>query len=225
MYTEDTVTKTNDGGLNSMRNEHKVRWIHPLDDPVRCPVRLIDKYMSLCPPVTMKSMKPNFYLRSLEKYNPAQWYSTQVLGLQKIMKTVKDMLKSCDLDGFFTNHSLRRTGTSRLFQAGVDRKLVKEYSGHRSEALDQYQITSEKQKEMISNILAGPKDVSVENNIAEKSNSELESSDSNVNISCNCNKKNMQITEVNQVGSLINQLVKDRGDAKTVVRIEIEFNG
>ena len=49
VYTEDTVTKTNDGGLNSMQKEHKVRWIHPAENPTRCPVRLVDKYMSLCP--------------------------------------------------------------------------------------------------------------------------------------------------------------------------------
>ena len=58
------------------------------------------------------------------------------------------------MDGFLTNHSLRRTSTSRLFQAGIDRKLVKEYSGYRS---DQYQFTSEEQKETISKVLAGPK--------------------------------------------------------------------
>ena len=120
VYAEDTVTKTNDGGLSSLKKQRKVRWIHPASNVNRCPVHLVNKYMSLYPPVTKKSMKPNFYLRSLEKINPAQWYSTQVLGLNKIKQTVNEMLKSAELDGFFTNHSLRCTGTSRLFQAGVD---------------------------------------------------------------------------------------------------------
>ena len=169
-------------------------------------------------------MKSNFYLRSLEKYNPAKWYSTQVLGLHKIMKTVKEMLKKNELDGFFTNHSLRCSGTSRLFQAGVDRKLVKEYSGHRSDALDQYQITSENQKQMISNILAGAKQApstvtSTESKATSKT--EVKEPDGNVNISCGCKQKNVQISEINQVGSLINQLVTARGDSKTVVQIEI----
>ena len=59
VYCEDMVTKTNDGGLNHMRKEHKVVWIYPSKNSVRCPVRLIDQYMSLCPPVG-KNNKANF---------------------------------------------------------------------------------------------------------------------------------------------------------------------
>ena len=66
---------------------------------------------------------------------------------------MKDVLRNAKLDGFFTNHSLHRTGTSQLFQAGIDKKLVKDYSGHRSDAPDQYQIISEQQKETISKVL------------------------------------------------------------------------
>ena len=87
--------------------------------------------------MTKKSMKPNFYLRSLEKINPGQWHSTQVFGLNKIKLTVKEMLKSAKLDGFFTNHSLRCTGTSTIFQAGLDQKLVKDYLGYHADTLDQ----------------------------------------------------------------------------------------
>ena len=138
VYSEDTITKTNDGGIDSLKKDRKVRWIHPSNNVNRCTVHLVDKYMSLCPPVTKRSMKPNFYLRSLERTNPAQWYSTQVVGLNTLKKTVGEMLKNTKLDGFFSNHSLRRTGISHLFQAGVPQKLIKEYSGHRSEALDRY---------------------------------------------------------------------------------------
>ena len=105
---------------------------------------LVVKYMSLCPPITKPSMKPNFYLHSLERTNSAQWYSTQVVGLNTLKKTVGEMLRNTELDGFFSNHSLHRTGISPLFQAGVPQKLIKEYSGHHSEALDRYQIPSEK---------------------------------------------------------------------------------
>ena len=72
VYNEDMVTKTNDGGLASMRRDRKVVWIYPSEDVNRCPVRLIDKYTSLCPPVKNERMKPNFYLRELERTNPAQ---------------------------------------------------------------------------------------------------------------------------------------------------------
>ena len=108
-------------------------------------------------------MKPNFYLRSLEKINPTQWYSTQFFGLNKIKQTVKEILKSVELDVFFTNHSLRCTGITRLFYAGLDQKLVKEYSWYHSDTLGQYQIPLKHQKEMISEVLAGfqPKEIEI----------------------------------------------------------------
>ena len=66
--------------------------------------------------------------------------------MNTLHKVVGKMLKSAELDGYFTNHSLHRSGTSRLFQAGIDRKIVKEYTGHVSDAVDKYQITSAEQK-------------------------------------------------------------------------------
>ena len=106
VYREDTVTKTNDGGLSHLKKERKVVWIFPSSNINRCLVRLVDKYVSLCPEVGPKN-KPNFYLRSLEKTNPAQWYGVQPIGKNSLSKVVKNLLKSANLDGYFTNHSLR----------------------------------------------------------------------------------------------------------------------
>ena len=64
-------------------------------------------------------------------------------------------MASAGYDGFFSGHSLRRTGGSRLFQAGVQRKLVKEVTGHASDAIDKYQVTSDSQRAAMSNILQG----------------------------------------------------------------------
>ena len=49
------------------------------------------------------------------------------------MKTmVRDMFSDTHLDGHFTNHSLRTTGTSELFAAGVPEALIQKRTGHRS---------------------------------------------------------------------------------------------
>ena len=93
VYEEDSITKTNDGGLASIRKDRKIVWINPNVNKVRCPVRLFDKYVSLCPPVKGESGKHNFYLRSMERPNPCQWYTTQVVGLNTLKKTVKQILK------------------------------------------------------------------------------------------------------------------------------------
>ena len=72
----------------------------------------------------------DFYLRSLEKSTINQWYGEQVVGLNNLRKVTGKLLKSVKLDGFFTKHSPRRSGTNRLFQGGVDKKLIKEFAGH-----------------------------------------------------------------------------------------------
>ena len=118
-----------------------------------CPVRIIDKYMSLCPAVTDKTKKSNFYLQSLEKTNQAQWYEVQPVGKNTLSKVVGKLLKSGNLDGYFTKHSLRHTSTTRLFQVGVDKKIIKEIIGHTSDVLVKYQVTSLQQKEVVSKIL------------------------------------------------------------------------
>ena len=50
VYREDSCTKTHDGGLKDMRNERKIVWVYPNKTNIqRCPLRLVQKYLSLCP--------------------------------------------------------------------------------------------------------------------------------------------------------------------------------
>ena len=67
VYREDRITKTHDGGLNDMKSERKEVWIYPNNNVNRCPVRLIEKYMSLCPKYQKKK---NFYLKAKQKPTP-----------------------------------------------------------------------------------------------------------------------------------------------------------
>ena len=65
VYREDSCTKTHDGGLKDMRNDRKIVWVYPNKENVnRCPVRLVEKYISLCPG---QGKKTNFYLQSRQK--------------------------------------------------------------------------------------------------------------------------------------------------------------
>ena len=68
------------------------------------------------------------------------------------------MLKDTQLDGYCTNHSLHWSGVSRLFHAGIDKKLIRKFSGQQSDALDQYEITSHDQRMVISSIIVGSDD-------------------------------------------------------------------
>ena len=53
--------------------------------------------MRLLPPVGPKSKKSNFYLRSLEKPNSAEWYRTQLVGRNTLTPVVKELLKSAEI--------------------------------------------------------------------------------------------------------------------------------
>ena len=228
VYQEDCVTKTHDGGLKDIKHERKLVWIYPNAANInRCPVRLIDKYLSLCPKITRKQ---NFYLQSLQKPTPTQWYSVQVVGENTISKVVKKLMEQAGIEGFFTNHSARRTGGTRLFRAGVQRKLVKEATGHASDAIDKYQITSDAQHEMMSKIIAGPQvDVVKECEALETPpvTSHSNDNDASVTISQDKSVGESTKTKVNQenVGEVINSIIKShKGNGKTRIKIEIEIS-
>ena len=152
VYREDNVTKTNRGGLRDMKKERKVVWVKPNSSWERCPVRIVQKYLNLLPKIGVKA---NLYLQSLKKPRPNCWYSTVPVGINKIRGVVSELLHNAGLDGYFTNHSLRRTCATRLFQAGQSVKLVKEVTGHVSDAVHKYQTTSDEQRMNLSEIVQG----------------------------------------------------------------------
>ena len=236
IYREDTVTKTNDGGLSNWRKERKVVRVYPSSNIERCPVRLVDKYVSLCPQIYKTGKKPNFYLRPLEKINPAQWYGEMPVGKNTLSKVVGKLLKSANLDGYFTNHSLRRTSATPLFQAGIDKKIVKEVTGHISDVLDKYQITLNKQKEEVSNVLQGGSCDGTEFKAVKPKRSEepimpsLELSVTNKNTSksvpvvSNCSCKTFNLGDRNDLATMINDIVSRLKSSKAVIKLEIELS-
>ena len=94
-------------------------------------------------------------LHSLKYTKPNLWYCETPLGINKVRSVVSDMLKHAGLDGFFTNHSLRRMAATRLFRPGANVKLIKEITGHVSNAVEKYEITSDKQRMELSSIIQG----------------------------------------------------------------------
>ena len=196
-------------------------WVYPSSNPSCCPVRLIEKYIRLYPVVTQKTKKFNFYLRSLEKPTLNQWCGEWCVGQHTLSKTVKEMLKSAKLNEFFTNHSLRRSTTSRIFQNGIDRKLVKEYTGHILDAVDCYQITSDEQHKCMSRIIQGNQskndkqesklEVLVQDNISAKC------------VGCMVDKKTIDVKDVTEVGGMLTELLSKRKGMKTSIKIEWTF--
>ena len=217
VYTEDFVTKTNDGGLKSMNKERKIVWVYPSSNKVRCPVCILDKYMSLLPPVR-HNRKANFYLRSLECVSPVQWYREQVVGLNTLKKTIKTLAEYANIQGYFTNHSLRRSGTTRLFQAGVDRKIVKEYTGHSSDTVDKYQITSHAQRQQVSEILAG------ENEQKECSSKEQYPCSSEISVGKTSQSNVVIVNDFTKIAETISNVIKSNKGHKATIKMSIEID-
>ena len=83
------------------------------------------------------------------------WYSTSPIGHTTLAGTVSRMCKAAGVGGFKTNHSLRATAATRLYQAGIDEQLIMEKTGHHSlEGVRSYKRTNNEQHENLSDILS-----------------------------------------------------------------------
>ena len=137
------------------------------------------------------------------------------------------MLKSVKTEGFYTNHSLHRSSTTRLFNKGVDRKLIKEFVEHTSDAVDAYQVTSEEQRASLSNIIkAEGGSVNIEQN-------EIQDSDMQISVKqksevgslcCSCNNQTVKVAKTSELGDMIDQIVNVKRRGKATIKIEIEFD-
>ncbi len=61
------------------------------------------------------------------------------------------------IPGRFTNHSLRMTAATRMFNAGVEEEVVKECTGHKSNAVCAYKRTSDSVLEQAERAAIGEK--------------------------------------------------------------------
>ena len=154
-YTED-ISKNRPGGLKGRKVKPKTVLHHAnLENPERCFVRLFKQYVKLCP----ESQPAHaFYMKPLHQPTPSCWYSNKPLGHYTLSKTVARLCQEAGISGYKTNHSLRATTATRLYQSGVDEQLVMERTGHRSlEGVRNYKRTSDMQREALSDILNSKK--------------------------------------------------------------------
>lgn len=150
-YTEN-VSKNNRGGMAQRKLEAK-RVVHHanISNPARCFVALYQAYLKHWP--ANKTCEA-FYLTPLKKPKGDVWYSNVPVGHNTLAKTVKRLCERAGISGFKTNHSLRVTSATRLFQSGVEEQLIMSRTGHRSvEGVRTYKRTSTEQKEALSKVL------------------------------------------------------------------------
>ena len=124
----------------------------------RCPVYILDSYLSKLPKTGTQDI---FHLRPLEEIpmDPSlPWYSAVPVGRDTLHKKMSTMCKQAGVQGHITNHSLRATSATRMYERNVPEKIIQERTGHRSlESLRCYERTSGLQHQTVSNILSAPK--------------------------------------------------------------------
>lgn len=128
----ENVSKTNSGGLKHLKIEPKcVTHIDTLSEtnPTRSHALLLLKYLSLRP-----NDKKEFYLTPLQTVTCSSkvWFKSTPVGHNTLAKTVPRLCSTVGISGYKTNHSLRATCATRLYNEGVDEQAIMERTGHRS---------------------------------------------------------------------------------------------
>lgn len=180
-YTEDT-SKTRQGGINHRKITPKVvNAYENTSHPERCIVRLYAKYMSHCPKIRTNAL----CLRPLTTPVGSVWYGKQPVGINKLAAVVKRLCSAAGLQGHRTNHSLRASAATRLYNENFDEQVIAETTGHRSNSVRQYKRTSEHLQERASYALQGIlPDVK---KVCRSAPSTVTDPDSNVTVQVTCN--------------------------------------
>ena len=122
----------------------------------RCYVFLLRFYLQKLAPKVLEDPDSVFYWKPRDVVpasDSTPWFTLQVIGRNVLASMVKRMFQEVGIDGK-TNHSLRATGATRLFEANVLVKLIKERTGHKSlDALRLYERTSSEQQKSVANLM------------------------------------------------------------------------
>lgn len=127
-YTED-CEKTRNGGLRDRNISPKIIDVYE-NDSERNIVKIYKKYVSVRP---QGKNCHSFYLQPLTEPKGNIWYKDQPMGENSLGEVIKKLFANASIEGHFTNHSLRRSKVTRLFQAGHEKENIKNQTGHKSD--------------------------------------------------------------------------------------------
>ena len=141
-YTKDFHSKTNQGGISDRKHHSKVVRTYGDSCQERNIVHLFEKYVRLLPQ-SGKSDALYKYAATVSKRNPQTWYIDKPIGINVLSKTVSNLMSRIGREGKFTNHSLQVSAATHMFNDGIEKQVVKEKTGHRSNAIRAYKRTAE----------------------------------------------------------------------------------
>ena len=131
----ERATKNHPGDLNDNEENSQAIMCEWPDNPERCPVRCIKKYLQKrnpnCPALWQKPRN-----HSTGKFNEsdAVWYCNVPLGKHNLDNLLGRVSKNVGLSTHFTSHCIRATSVTILKAAGLGNSRVKSVTGHKSDA-------------------------------------------------------------------------------------------
>ncbi len=155
-YREDLQSKSNQGGLATRKWQPKIVKVLGNSDPSRNIMLLYDKYVSLLP-LDLKCNALYKYELPPGKVTAHTWYQDCPLGVNAVSKVVNTLMSRAGIPGHFTNHSLRVTAATRMFNAGIKEQVVKECMGHKSNTIWVYKRMSDSVLEQAEKAAIGEK--------------------------------------------------------------------
>ena len=82
------------------------------------------------------------------------WYQMLPVGHNTLANTIPRLLKAAGISGHFTNHSLRATSATHMFDAGIDQQLIMSCTAHSSTSgVGSYKRVTEQLQEKTSKML------------------------------------------------------------------------
>ena len=148
-------SKTRSGQPRSLR-PFQPKIFANSSQPERCPVTNYKLFASHRP---KKSLEPHapFYLaiNHTRREDAKVWYKNSPMGEKLLGAIVKTMCVAAGIPGKKTNHSIRKTMCTNLFQAGVNPILIAQLAGHKNVAsVNNYAVASLPQQKQMCRILS-----------------------------------------------------------------------
>ena len=152
-YTYVENGSKNRSGVNTKETNTVVLVYASPSTPPHCLVYLLDLYISKLPAESKE--RDVFCLRpaaGVPAGRTAPWYERALVGKEKLRTFVATMCQEAGIAPK-TNHSLRATGATALFNANVLEKMIRDVTGHRSNSLQLYEHPTLQQKQAVSSVL------------------------------------------------------------------------
>ncbi|RUA04572.1 MAG: hypothetical protein DSY43_06040 [Gammaproteobacteria bacterium] len=152
---EENTSKTFHGGIKDLKKKARIvnHICHKDDnqDHERCLCKIYNKYFELVQHLKPEVREKAFYF---QPFGEKMAFKNCVVGVHTLGSILPNLCQAIGTKRK-TSHSLRVSCASKLFNNNVEEKLIRDRTGHVSNAHFQYEKSSYVQQERVSNIL-GP---------------------------------------------------------------------